>query len=244
MNILIIGANSAIARAMARLYAQRQDRLFLCGRDAQRLEALAKDLSVRGAAEVQTACLDVTDYEAHQALLDAAVAGLGSIDLVLVCHGLLSNQEACEADFAATGTELHVNGVSVVSLLTRLRPVLEKQGSGCIAVITSVAGDRGRQPTYIYGAAKAMVSTYLQGLRGRLLEHGVHVVDIRPGPVDTPMTAHLKKGLLFSTPEKVAQRAVKAIDRKHNTVYAPAYWRPIMTIIKLIPESLFKRLKF
>lgn len=244
MNVLILGANSAIARATARLYAQQQASFFLAGRNQPRLEELAADLKVRGAKAVQHACLDFLDYEQHESLISRAREALGRIDLVLICHGTLPDRDQCEDDFDLAQRELAINGTSVISLIARLLPILKDQQHGVLAVVTSVAGDRGRQPNYLYGAAKSMVSTYLQGLRGRLLPFGVHVLDIRPGLVDSPMTAAFEKGPLWSTPELVANKIVKAVDKKRHTVYVPGYWRIIMALVRAIPDTLFKRLKF
>jgi short-subunit dehydrogenase len=155
----------------------------------------------------------------------------------------LPDQDAAETDFELAKREIDVNGLSVISLLTQLIPPFKEQGRGILAVVTSVAGDRGRQPNFIYGAAKSLVSTYLQGLRGKLQPHGVHVTDIRPGLVDSPMTAQFEKGLLWSTPELVAANIEKAIDGNRHTVYVPGYWRMIMAIVCSIPEVVFKRLK-
>ncbi len=244
MNVLVIGATSAIAKAVSRLYAGRGERLFLIARDKQRLKEMAEDLTVRGADSVSTSTLDLLQHDQHSKAIETAVSFLGSIDVALVCHGVLPDQERSEEDFAAAAEALDVNGLSVISLVTELATTMKQQGNGKIAVITSVAGDRGRQPNFVYGAAKAMVSTYLQGLRGKLLSHGVEVIDIRPGLVDSPMTAHLDKSVLFSSPETVASKIVKSIDRNRHTVYAPGYWRFIMLIVGSIPEVIFKRLKF
>ncbi len=244
MNVLIIGSTSAIARATARLYAERHCSLFLIARDPARLDEQVQDLSTRGAVNVASHCLDLLDHDQHTAAIEAAINQLGSIDVALISHGSLPDQELVESDFAAAKEALDVNGLSVVSLLTTLARTMKDQGNGTLAVVTSVAGDRGRQPNFVYGAAKAMVSTYLQGLRGKLLPHGVHVVDIRPGLVDSPMTAKFEKGALWSTPELVANKIVRAIDAKRHTVYAPSYWRVIMAIVCSIPDVIFKRLKF
>lgn len=244
MNVLIIGSHSAIANAAARLYAQRHCQLFLIARNENRLAEQATDLKLQGAETVQTHCLDLLNHEGHQAAVDAAKAALGNIDIALICHGSLPDQQQMESDFESAREALDVNGLTVISLLTRLSPVFKDQGAGTLAVVTSVAGDRGRQPNFVYGAAKAMVSTYLQGLRGKLLPHGVHVLDVRPGLVDSPMTAQFKKGLLWSTPERVAKKIVRSIERKRHTVYAPGYWRIIMLVVRSIPEFIFKRLKF
>lgn len=216
----------------------------MVARDSQRLQEMAEDLQVRGAESVNTVCADLLQHDEHDKTIDTAADSLGSIDIALICHGVLPDQEQAESDFAAAAAALNINGLSVISLVTALAAKMKIQGNGKIAVVTSVAGDRGRQPNFVYGAAKAMVSTYLQGLRGKLLPHGVQVIDIRPGLVDSPMTAHLEKGLLFSTPELVAAKIVKSIDRNRHTVYAPGYWRFIMLVVKSIPEVIFKRLKF
>lgn len=244
MNVLIIGATSAIAKATARLYAQRNCDLFLIARDEQKLKVMSDDLSVRGANSVSYSCLDLLEHEKHAATVKEASDSFGSIDVALICHGVLPDQDAAETDFTAAKEALDVNGLSVISFVTELSTILKQQGSGKIAVVTSVAGDRGRQPNFVYGAAKAMVSTYLQGLRGKLLSYGVQVIDIRPGLVDSPMTAQFEKGALWSTPEIVASKIVKSIDGNGHTVYAPGYWRVIMTVVKSIPEIIFKRLKF
>ena len=183
MNVLIIGSTSAIAKATARLYAARHCKLFLIARDESRLAEQVKDLEMRGAAAVNFCCLDLMQHQEHAAALNAAQQALGDIDIALISHGSLPDQTRAETDFEAAREALDVNGLSVISLLTHLSTMLQTQGSGTLAVITSVAGDRGRQPNFVYGAAKSMVSTYLQGLRGKLLNHGVHVIDIRPGLV-------------------------------------------------------------
>ena len=242
--ILLIGATSAIARECGRLYASRGCSMFLVARNAERLETLKKDLEVRGARQVGTLACDLVHFDQHAGLVDAATSFLDKLDLALICHGSLPDQNSCANDFLRIQQEVNANGLSVISLLTHLAPRFVQQKSGCIAVITSVAGDRGRRSNFVYGAAKALVSSYLQGLRGELADDNVHVVDIRPGLVDSPMTAHLPKGLLWSRPEKIASIIVAAIDRRRYTVYAPFYWRPIMLIVRSIPDFIFKRLKF
>lgn len=244
MNILIVGATSAIATATARIYAERRDHLFLIARNGERLSDLVEDLKIRGAQSIGTLTLDLDDFAAHAGAIESAVASLQQIDVALLCHGTLPDQAASEVNFKLALKAINTNGLSVISLLTEIAQRMSKQGKGTIAVITSVAGMRGRQPNYIYGAAKALVSTYLQGMRGRLHEHGVHVVDIRPGLVDSPMTARFKKGPLWSTPDAVAERVVKGIARKQHTVFAPGYWRFIMLVVNCIPEGIFKRMKF
>ena len=239
---LIIGATSAIAEATARIFAQRGDRLYLLARNQERLSSLAADLKIRGAASVGYSRLDINDFDVHEDTLSAAFAALGKIDVALIAHGTLPDQKGCEADFNTALAELNTNAISTVSLLTHLAKKLERQKSGTIAVITSVAGERGRQSNYVYGAAKGMVSVFLQGLRNALYRSGVNVLDIKPGLVDTPMTARYKKGVLWAKPETIATVVVRALDTGKSVVYLPWFWKYIMPIIKSIPESIFKRL--
>ncbi len=244
MKILVIGATSAIAKATARLYAQQHSQLFIVGRDETRLAALGDDLTVRGGELLGSVCLDLTKTQEHEKALSAAFQAMTSIDLVLICHGDLPDQAACETNYKAALKAINVNALSTLSILSILGEHFIEQGKGTIAVVTSVAGDRGRQPNYVYGAAKAMVSTYLQGFRGRMFTHGVHVLDIKPGLVDSPMTSHLEKGALWSQPEVVAKAIVSAVKYRRHTIYSPGYWRMIMLIVTSIPEFIFKRLKF
>lgn len=242
-NVLIIGALSEIAQATARLFAVRGDRLFLLARNQERLTLLAHDLTVRGAAQVNTAVFDACVLSSHEQQFEHIANSMGKIDVVLIAHGSLPNQLACEQDVPLTLQELDTNGVSVIAITTHIATLLEKQKSGTLAVITSVAGDRGRQSNYVYGAAKAAVNVYLQGLRNRLHPHHVHVLTIKPGFVDTIMTKDFKKGILWVGPDYIAKGIVAAIDKKRLVVYLPAFWYWIMLLIKHIPESIFKRMR-
>ena len=241
--ILIIGASSAIAESVAQLYAVGGNKLFLIGRNPQKLQATAEDLTVRGAQSVGFDVLDLLDCDKHGESIAKAEQSMGGIDIVLIAHGTLSDQKQCEESFAATLKEHQINSLSVISLLTILANIFEQKRSGTIAVISSVAGDRGRQSNYVYGSAKATVSVFLQGLRNRLNKSNVHVLTIKPGFVDTPMTADIaNKGALWAKPKDVAQGIVRAIEKKRNVVYLPWFWWGIMTIIKHIPEAIFKKL--
>lgn len=240
--VLIIGATSAIAEACARLCAARGDALFLVGRNATRLETIAADLRVRGAAAVGCFVMDATDTTKHTAMLDAATNALGGVDVALIAHGTLPDQKACEASVELTLKEIDNNGLSVVALATLLGEQLEAQGQGSLAVISSVAGDRGRQSNYVYGAAKGLVSIFLQGLRNRLSKKGVQVLTIKPGFVDTPMTASFTKGALWAQPDDIARGILRAIEQRKDVVYLPGFWRLIMLIIRHIPERVFNRL--
>jgi short-subunit dehydrogenase len=241
-NVLIIGATSAIAEATARIYAGRGYNLYLIARNGEKLTVIAKDLKIRGASNLNFATFEAKEIDSHEKIINSTVETLGRIDIVLIAHGSLPDQEACEESFANALEEINTNAISVLSLLTYLANIMKEQGSGVIAVITSVAGDRGRQSNYIYGSAKGMVSLFLQGLRNRMYKSGVHVLDIKPGYVDTPMTAEYKKGMLWSKPQTVAARIATSIDRQRYAVYCPFFWKIIMVIIRNIPEFIFKRL--
>jgi short-subunit dehydrogenase len=241
--ILIAGATSAIAEATARAYAERGSRLHLLGRNAARLKDIADDLRVRGATEVTTDILDMTDIAGHGAAIERAIAALGEIDVVLLAHGTLPDQAACDASVETTLHEFAINGTSTIAFVAAIAPYMQQRRSGSIAVISSVAGDRGRQSNYTYGAAKAAVSTFLSGLRQRLGPHGVNVLTIKPGFVDTPMTASFKKGALWAKPDAIASGIQRAIDRGVGEVYLPRFWWAIMFIIRHIPEFIFRRLK-
>lgn len=243
--ILIIGATSAMAEATAREFVtQGPCQFYLLARDTQKLQAIQGDLQARG-AQVTTACLDICETAQHASALATAWQNLGVVDVVLIAAGTLPDQAACAASVDATKAALDVNGVAVVLLLTEIANRLEAAGHGTLAVISSVAGDRGRASNYVYGGAKAMVSTVLSGLTGRLAAQGVTVLDIKPGFVDSPMTAHIPKGgPLWATPEKVGKDIVRAIAGKRHVLYTPWFWRWIMLIIQHIPLAIFKKLKF
>lgn len=241
--ILIIGATSAIAQACARLWAAEGAAFYLVARNAERLQQTAADLQARGASAVTVQIMDANDFEAHQGMLDACKASLQQIDIALLAHGTLPDQSACEADTHVALREFATNGLSVLALLNGLAQLFELQRYGTLAVISSVAGDRGRPSNYLYGSAKAAVSTYCSGLRARLFKVGVQVVDIRPGFIDTPMTQGLKlPALLLVTPEQVAPRMLRGIERGTGVLYAPGFWALIMLVIRSIPQPLFKRL--
>lgn len=240
--ILVIGATSTIAHAVSRLYAARGAQLVLVGRDQARLADCAADLQVRGAQRVETLAADANDFAAQPVWIARAFELLQRIDVVLIAHGTLSDQAACEHSVTAMLQEFNTNGLSTLAMLTDIANRMTQQGHGTIAVISSVAGDRGRPSNYVYGSAKAAVSAFLEGLRARLAKSGVQVLTVKPGFVDTPMTAAFKKGALWAKPEQVAQGIVSAIEKRRDVVYLPWFWRYIMLIIRHIPEFIFKRL--
>lgn len=240
---LIIGVTSAIAEATARLLAARGGSLYLVARNAARLEAIAADLRVRGASSVATEVMDLNAFAHHEHMIERVFAALGGVDSVLIAHGTLSDQKACQGSAASALAEITTNALSVVSLLTLLANRFEAERRGTIVVVSSVAGDRGRASNYVYGSAKALVTAFCSGLRQRLVSAGVRVITIKPGFVDTPMTRDFRKGLLWAKPASVARGIVRAMDSGQGSVYLPAFWRPIMLAVRLIPEPLFVRMR-
>lgn len=242
-NIVIIGVTSAIAEAVARQYASKGCNLYVTARNEEKLEQISADLKVRGANNVISKILDVTDLEQQQKIVESASEELNSIDAVLIAPGTLPDQKTCEQDMHSLVDAINVNGTFTLTLMQLFANKLSSQGSGVLAAISSPAGDRGRQSNYVYGAAKGSVSLFAQGLRNAMYSKGVHVLTIKPGFVDTPMTAEFdKSGPLWAQPTKVADDIVKAISKKKNTLYTPWFWWGIMQIIKNIPENIFKRL--
>lgn len=240
--ILIVGATSAIAEATARRYASQGHHLYLWARNTARLAALAADLQVTGAADVHTETFDAADLDNLATQMEAAWQTANGFDIVLIAHGTLPDQKACEQDSRLALREIGTNALSVIALLTVLANRMEARGHGTLAVITSVAGDRGRQSNYVYGTAKGAVAIFLQGLRNRLARSHVDVLTIKPGFVDTPMTASFPKGVLWSNADTIARGILVAIERRRDVAYLPGFWRLIMLTINSIPERLFKRL--
>ncbi len=243
--VLVVGATSGIAKALCHRLAQRGDRLLLAGRDAEELKRMAADLSVRYGTEVATEVFEATDLQSHPDFVRRCFERFeGNLTGAILCHGVLPDQKETETNVAVALRTVEINFTSYVSLLHLLALELEKKGLGYLAVISSVAGDRGRRSNYTYGATKGGLTVFLQGLRNRLYHHGVHVLTIQPGPVDTPMISGMFKpgSPLVASPERVARSIQHAIDRRSNVIYTPWFWRPMMTIICAMPEWLFKRL--
>ena len=243
MNIVIVGASSRIAEYCARQWNQQAAHMVLCGRSTDKLALLAQDLAIRAPANrFDCVHFDAEDAAGIGVMLGAVRQLMTDIDYVLIAHGSLIAQQNSEASLEVARQSLQVNGVSVVLAAEAFAGVLEQQKHGLLAVIGSVAGDRGRQSNYVYGAAKGLIERYCEGLRNRLYRSGVQVTLIKPGPTDTPMTAEMKaNGGRLADPQQVASEIVKAMQKKKAVIYAPAKWRLIMFIIRAIPEALFVR---
>ncbi len=244
--VLILGATSAIAEQTARLLVAQGAHVYCVGRNPEKLQLMMDDLKVRAGSgqSIDGQAADLNEMDRHESLIEAAQTALGNLDAVLIAHGTLPDQKACEKEAEQALKEIQINALSVISLLTLLANQFEaRQQGGVLAVISSVAGDRGRQSNYVYGAAKGMVSLFMQGLRNRLSRSKISVVTIKPGFVDTPMTDGFEKsGPLWAKPEVIAKGIVLAMQKGKDEVYLPGFWWGIMLIIRHIPERLFKRL--
>jgi decaprenylphospho-beta-D-erythro-pentofuranosid-2-ulose 2-reductase len=241
-NVLALGATSAIAEATLRLLAEQGASFFLVARNPQKLAAVRDDLLTRGAAKATAVAADLDDTSAHPALLAEAVTDLGRVDLALLAHGVLGDQAQAERSYAAAEAVLHTNFLSAVSLITWLANYFEVERGGVLAVISSVAGDRGRKSNYVYGASKGGLSIFLDGVRNRIDRAGVHVLTIKPGFVATPMTAHLPPNALFAQPAKVAQHILRAIRKREDVAYVPPFWGLIMFVVRSVPRRIFKKM--
>jgi short-subunit dehydrogenase len=239
---LILGATSDIGRAIALRLAVDGYGLVLAARDAGSLERDATDIEVRTGAPVARHVFDILDAAAHERLL-AAMPELPDVAVCVV--GLLGDQAESERDLNAAERVFATNFTGPARLLGAIANRFADRGSGTIVGVSSVAGDRGRASNYVYGSAKGGFTAFLSGLRARLVRKGVHVVTVKPGFVRTRMTEGMKlPGPLVATPDEVADCVAKAIARKRDVVYAKARWRWIMLVIRLVPERLFKRIRF
>ena len=240
-NVLIIGATSDMAQAIAKKYAAEGWSLTLAARDDGLLEPIASDLRVRSNAEVATASFEATHFDGHPAFYEGLAA---RPDAVIACFGYMGDQEQVRHDIAEARRTVEVNYTGMVSILGIVADDFEARGSGTIAAISSVAGDRGRQSNYVYGSAKAGLSAYLSGLRNRLAKKGVHVMTVKPGFARTKMTENLElPAALTAEPEQIAEAVYGGMEKKRNVVYTLWPWRFIMLVIRHIPEFVFKKLE-
>ena len=240
--VLVIGATSAIARATASALAMRGYSLCLAGRDADEIRRDAENLHIRFGVETMWRILDIEHLDTQESFFGEILSATGGIEGVVIATGYLGDQLLARQP-PVVARVLATNLVGPASILAFCADHLEHSGKGFIAGISSVAGDRGRQSNYVYGAAKGGLSLYLQGLRNRLFASGVHVLDVKPGFVDTAMTYGLPGMFLVANPEYVGERIVRAIEAQQNVLYVPWFWRYIMFIIRMLPEAVFKRLK-
>ena len=242
--VLILGATSPIASALAREFAAHHFDLVLGGRDSEELGALASDLGLRYGVRARTLFFDALDTPAHAASLQTALSEIGNaLAGAVVCIGYLGDQAKGQDDWEEARLILETNFTGCVSALNILASHFERRRAGFICAISSVAGDRGRQSNYLYGAAKAGLSVYLEGLRNRLYPAHVKVLTVKPGFVDTRMTYGRRGLFLVASPESVGKRIFRAIVKGQEVVYVPWFWRPIMLIVRSIPEAIFKRLR-
>jgi short-subunit dehydrogenase len=245
--VLVFGATSAIAQAALRELVAHGSSVFCIARDRARLDALLADLRVRAGPSrvIDGETADLLETGLHERLFAAADSRLGEVDSVLIAHGVLPDQSRAAAEAADALAAMAINALSVVSLMTIAANQFEARGRGVLAVITSIAGDRGRAKNYVYGSAKSLVSTFLQGLRQRLAARGVRIIDFKPGFVRTPMTAQFPRtGRLWADPGPVGAAIAHAMERRNGEVYVPWFWYWIMLIVRHIPERIFLKLQF
>lgn len=239
-NWIILGATSGMARAFIRRLAAEGAHLFLAGRNIDELETIATDCRLRGAGLAEALAFDARDTAGHAALIERMAACDGVLNAASFV-GSMPPQDEIDANPEMILGVVADSFTGPAMFLSRLAPLLEARGTGVIVGIGSVAGDRGRLGNYVYGGAKAGFATYLSGLRNRCARKGVHVLTVKPGPVDTPMTYGMKMPFMTS-PEAVAEDILRAIRRKRNVIYTAKIWALIMMVIRLIPEPVFKKM--
>ena len=242
--VIALGALSAMGTATLRLYAEEGARIVIAGRGEQRLHALAEDLRARGAKQVVPWQVDLADCETSRSELGRMAASVGGLDSVLLFYGTLGDNQKAEKDMDEARRILRTNFTSAAEWCLTAADIIEAQAHGSLVVIGSVAGDRGRQSNYIYGAAKGGLGLLMQGLAHRLAQYGGRAVVVKPGFVDTPMTASITKGgPLWAKPEAVARIIKRAATKSGPVVYAPGFWRWIMLAVRAVPAPVFHKTK-
>ncbi len=242
MSVLILGATSRVARELAHRYAEAGLAVAVAARDVDEARRITADLAIRREVPAQAYAFDATDFDSHAPLLDAVEDALGPIEVAVVAFGDMGDQEAAQDDFAAARKVIDVNYTGAASICEALAGRMQPRGRGAIIGISSVAGDRGRQSNYFYGSAKGAFTLYLGGLRNRLHGHGVTVLTVRLGFVDTRMTYGMQTGIPIADPAAISRQIVDAVERGADDIYLPRFWRGIMGVIRVIPEKVFKRL--
>jgi decaprenylphospho-beta-D-erythro-pentofuranosid-2-ulose 2-reductase len=247
MKVAVLGGTRGMGRSLCRLLAERGDEVFLLGRDPDDLERSARDLEVRSGrpgAKVGVARCDLEDVSGFPAALDAAEAGLGGLEVVVVTAGLFGTQEQLEADEALMHRVLTVNFASTVAFCEQARKRLLARGGGTLCAFSSVAGERGRKPVVLYGASKAGLSAYLEGLDHRFRAAGLKTVCVKPGFVKTGMTAGLSPPPFAGEPDQVARTVLRGILRGKPVVYAPPIWALVMAVIRWLPRFVMRKIRF
>ncbi|MFN3781539.1 MAG: SDR family NAD(P)-dependent oxidoreductase [Candidatus Kapaibacteriota bacterium] len=242
--ILVLGGYSGIAQAVLEILAKEDTTLYLVGRSQEKLNIVQEHLQSIGNSTIFTKSLDLNNLETHKRLLEESIQQMKGLDILFVCYGILPDQKELEQNPPNVVENYYTNAISTIHFVSLATNYFEEKNNGTIAVVTSVAGDRGRKSNYFYGSAKSCLDTFLEGLRHRLFKTNVKVITIKPGVVDTPMTQNIQKKSLVAKPEKVAREIVDAINNNKEVVYTPWYWRYIMAIIKILPRSVFYRLEF
>ena len=242
MRVLVFGATSAICHEVLKRYAADGAHFYLVGRTPQKLSAVEDDLTARGGTVVGSEAYNFREQERHQDCIERAIGALEALDVVLIAHGSNWDQEESESSLEVLQHCLEENFISVALIAQACAAQLARQNFGTLAVVSSVAGDRGRRSNYSYGAAKAGIDAFLQGQRGRFAATPVSIVNVKPGMIKSPMTADRKHGLFWSTPEAIAPRIHQAISSGQAVLYVPGYWRLIMLVIRGLPNAILARL--
>lgn len=243
-NFLVLGASSLIVQKTLELLAKPDVKFYLVGRDKAKLNIVKAHLESVGQSTVFIETADLGKFDTYQQIFNNSIQAMGFVDCLFVGYGILPNQQELEENITKIVENFNVNALGVILFVSLVANYFEERNAGSIVVISSVAGDRGRKTNYFYGSAKAALTVFLQGLRHRFAKGNIKVITIKPGLVDTPMTSHLQKNMLFASPEKVAKDIFTAIYRGKEVVYTPWFWRYIMLMIKLLPEKIFKKFNF
>jgi decaprenylphospho-beta-D-erythro-pentofuranosid-2-ulose 2-reductase len=244
VKVLVLGATSPIARLLAVKFASIGAHLYIAARDDAEASRIADDIKVRAGVPVIAGKFDAADFASHAEVIARATGELGGLDGVVLCFGTLGDEDKAQIDPAEALATIHQNFTGAVSLLTIAARQLEAQGTGFILVIGSVAGDRGRKSNYVYGSAKGALHLFVQGLRARLSKTKIHVMTVILGVVDTRMTWGREGARFTVPPERAAELIFEAWRKKRDVVYVPSFWRPIMAVVRAIPERIFKHASF
>lgn len=242
MSVLILGATSPIAREVANRYAEEGQPIHLGARDVEEAERIASDIRIRHDVETAAGHFDAREFDEHRNFVGEVTEAIGPIDVCLIAFGYMGDQEEAERDFEKARQVIEVNYTGAASIAEAVAAHMTERGHGSIIGISSVAGDRGRQSNYFYGSAKGAFALYLQGLRNRLHDEGVHVMTVKPGFVDTRMTFDMETAIPVASPKQISEAIYRAQQRGTDKMYYPRFWAGIMGIIKSIPEKIFKRL--